>query len=654
MPIRTCRDSVDAPGAPTAAARRTLIAVAAWLWLGALGFAAPAWAVEHIVERAFVEDPTGSWTWDEARAHSLTPFTGVLGQGFGAGTLWVRLRIDPARSGAAPGTTLFLRMRPVFLDELVLYDPLQSPLPHAPVGDRYPLSAQDEPSTSFVLTLPAGAAPRDVWVRLRTTSTRLAQFEVLDEASLRATELRITLLGAMYISLIGLFILWGLANSVSRGDRLNRTFTAVQVISLMHGVVHLGYVRLFAPDWLGPMALDRLFSALTVLYAFGAATFVLLLIDEMAPRRRRKTLLAGIAAGLVLIGLVLAGEVRLAMTLNNAVILLLPPVLLVLAAASTPSTGLLPSGEVAFPKRAVMVYLAVLVLVTSVAAVPNLGLRRPSELSLYLMIVYSFPTGLLMLAMLQYRAQFTARQRALLKIEAEQAHQRAEVEHAQRVEREQMLDMLAHELKTPLATLRMRLGDRQIPAEISARLTDPIAEIREVIERTVQTGQVESGGIRLHWQTCDVVALVRDWLRALPGSERVVFDADGDDGRPAPVRTDPYFLGVVVRNLLDNGLKYSPDGSPVTLALARPDASGAWSMTVTNLVGRAGRPDPEQVFRKYWRSPAAMYRSGSGQGLYLVFRLAALLGGRLTCEPDAGPVRFTLTMGPHPDAAEQP
>jgi len=108
------------PSAPTVAQRVGLIVVPAWLCLGALAFAAPAWAIDHIVERAFVEDSTGTWTWDEARTRRLTPFAGVLGQGFGEGTLWVRLRIDPSLSGATPGDTLFLRMRPVFLDELVL------------------------------------------------------------------------------------------------------------------------------------------------------------------------------------------------------------------------------------------------------------------------------------------------------------------------------------------------------------------------------------------------------------------------------------------------------------------------------------------------------------------------------------------------------
>lgn len=519
------------------------------------------------------------------------------------------------------------------------------------MGDRYPLRNQDEPSTSFLLTLPAGAAPREVWVRLRTNSTRLAHFEVLDEASLRASDQRIMLLGALYIALNGLFILWGLAYSVFRGDRLYRAFTAVQIITLMHGATYLGYLHLFGPEWPVATAPDRLFSILAVLVPFGAVTFILLVIDEMSPMRLRGKLLATITAALALLGLVLAGEVRHALALNQAVIMVLPPLLLLLALRSRPRGGLLPTGEGPLPKRAVVVYLSLMVVVTLLATIPNFGLLPPSELNLYVMIVYSLPTGLLMLGILWYRAEFLFRQRSLLRMEAEQANRRAEVEREQRLQREQMIDMLAHELKTPLATLRMWLGDQQVPAAISARLARPINEMREVIERTVQAGQVEGGGIQLQWQSCDLLALAQDWLRALPGSERITLEVDGDRGAVARIDTDPYFLGVIVRNLLDNALKYSPDGSSVTLALSSPDAEGRWSVTVSNVVGRAGRPDPGQVFRRYWRSRAAMYRSGSGQGLYIISGLATLLGGQLAYDPGDGPVRFKVTLGPRPATA---
>jgi signal transduction histidine kinase len=100
----------------------------------------------------------------------------------------------------------------------------------------------------------------------------------------------------------------------------------------------------------------------------------------------------------------------------------------------------------------------------------------------------------------------------------------------------------------------------------------------------------------------------------------------------------------VVRNLLDNALKYSPDGTPIDVIVHADMSKSGWSMEVRNPVGRAGFPDPDRVFEKFWRSPRASYRSGSGQGLFIAWRLAQLMGGQLHYVPDKDCVSFRLEL----------
>ena len=116
---------------------------------------------------------------------------------------------------------------------------------------------------------------------------------------------------------------------------------------------------------------------------------------------------------------------------------------------------------------------------------------------------------------------------------------------------------------------------------------------------------------------------------------------------------DPTLLRVILGNLLDNALKYSPVDSTVDLVV-RPAAGGLSGpigecgaggvrggvgcaggdadvgrdgaaghragplLRVCNRPGRAGRPDPAQVFRKYYRSEGAQHSRHTGQGLYPV------------------------------------
>ena len=81
-------------------------------------------AQDHIIEKAYWTDTTGVATFEQARAATYTPYSGVLSKGFTEQIHWVKLKVE----GVAPdrASQLVLRIRPVFLDYITLYDPLES------------------------------------------------------------------------------------------------------------------------------------------------------------------------------------------------------------------------------------------------------------------------------------------------------------------------------------------------------------------------------------------------------------------------------------------------------------------------------------------------------------------------------------------------
>jgi K+-sensing histidine kinase KdpD len=158
----------------------------------------------------------------------------------------------------------------------------------------------------------------------------------------------------------------------------------------------------------------------------------------------------------------------------------------------------------------------------------------------------------------------------------------------------------------------------------------------------VQTSQVEDGAIEVHMANCEVVTLVGDLLKTTPGHGRL--ELVHAEGATLGTRTDPYLLQVILRNLLDNALKYSAADAPVRIVIDSVNAANKWNITVSNRPGHAGWPDRQKVFEKYYRSPTASHRSGSGLGLYMIQGLARTLGGRLVYEPDAQWVRFRLEV----------
>jgi signal transduction histidine kinase len=134
-------------------------------------------------------------------------------------------------------------------------------------------------------------------------------------------------------------------------------------------------------------------------------------------------------------------------------------------------------------------------------------------------------------------------------------------------------------------------------------------------------------------------------LQSLPEAGRVAVD----DRDRAPIHNDPELFAAIVANLLDNALRYGAPGSPVAVTLQAATQGGkpAVCLRVCNRIGRAGVPDVERVFDKYYRADAARSVPGTGLGLYLVKSFAEMMGGTIRCEADATApqtICFTLCL----------
>lgn len=111
-----------------------------------------------------------------------------------------------------------------------------------------------------------------------------------------------------------------------------------------------------------------------------------------------------------------------------------------------------------------------------------------------------------------------------------------------------------------------------------------------------------------------------------------------------PVAADPERLHQVLDNLLDNAVKYAPEGSTVH-AVARL-SGGAVETVVSNPAG-AHRPDPDRMFERFYRADPSRSAAAGGVGLGLAIsrELAAAMGGRLWADFDqTGDLRLHLAL----------
>lgn len=209
-----------------------------------------------------------------------------------------------------------------------------------------------------------------------------------------------------------------------------------------------------------------------------------------------------------------------------------------------------------------------------------------------------------------------------------------------RDEQERFLSMISHELRTPMSVIRMVSGTAVMPTDIRERVVRAINSMSTIIDRAMQADRIWHGRMKTNVTDCDVCAVLHAARLQCTEPARVQLDAE-----PRRLcQTDPQLLQVVVDNLLDNALKYSPSDAMVHVQVCQQlyKLQRGVAITVSNPPGLAGKPDKRQLFRKFYRAPGAHGKSGSGLGLHISEGLSRLLGGHLKYAESDGKVQFIL------------
>ncbi len=216
----------------------------------------------------------------------------------------------------------------------------------------------------------------------------------------------------------------------------------------------------------------------------------------------------------------------------------------------------------------------------------------------------------------------------------------ASLDSAERKRRELLADV-AHELRTPLATLEgyvEALADGVLPADAQswAVLRAETSRLERLIEDLSKVSRAEERQLDLRVAPTSPAALVEAAVQgAAPGyaAKGVSLETRVAQRLP-PVQVDSDRLGEVLANLLENALRHTPSGGRVEVAAAHDGA------TVELIVSDSGEGIPpehlERVFERFHRVDPARARAsgGSGIGLSIARAIVEAHGGRIRAESE--------------------
>ncbi len=231
---------------------------------------------------------------------------------------------------------------------------------------------------------------------------------------------------------------------------------------------------------------------------------------------------------------------------------------------------------------------------------------------------------------------------AMERVRSEEAANRAEAARQNEEFKSTLLDAIAHEFKTPLTSIKAASTSLVSDATLSAHLRELVTIIDEETDRlsqlvteAVRMSQIDAGTVRINRAPLQVAGLVERVLDQFKTrTEGREIQVRVSDHLPA-VMADPDLMALVLRQLLDNALKYSPPGSPIVITGESKD--GRVVLRIHDQGPGIPLRERDRIFEKFYRWQAtSSHIPGTGLGLYIAREITRAHGGDVWVEGEPG------------------
>jgi signal transduction histidine kinase len=594
-----------------------------------------------VIEQAFWEDKSGAADFSQAREQHYTAYQGVLNNGYTDSATWLRLRISHQTSNPQD-RHIVLRVQPNYLDEVALYDPLEPRIKPRLVGDRTSYADQEYKSLSFGFLLPIGHEDRDVWLRVKSANLHLIHADAFGEMAIQLEEKNYLFKVVVIFGLMLFIFVFSLFNWAWNRDWIYKIFILRTSHFLVFLLIYMGVGRAYSEDGLDPAWLDSAFNLCVLSSTLLTCYFEFTVLKEYGykrwPRWLRSLIYLGVFLAFLLYFVGMKAQALAVNYLLGAVMVL--AFLCISLWGLEKRFALTAEGELGIDKRYFIVYYAFIFFTNPIF---NqwlfILLEMPSKVFGMLPSYYPLSSSICMTFIFHFRAYNIRKNHQQLRINMALTNERMANERLRLEEQSNLLSMLMHEVRNPLAVIEVAQSHANAGSE--ELVLKSVNIIRSVLDRTLTLQKVSDGQLQIEKTTflfSDCLLQALDDVGA--DKRRVALSGLSDEY----ISTDYACLLTILINLLGNALKYSPPDDVVQLEVTQSSLPHCFTFVVSNRIGACGQPDADRVFEKYYRGEGAKKLSGTGVGLYLVQQLAQRMGGTCQYVADAESVRFAVSL----------
>ena len=621
-----------------------------FLWLVTL-FQMPAYAAElsYSVTQAYHLDVAAEVSIDTIGTRHFSHYAGPLRLGFQSDPVWVELTLTPSKTVVADfvdaKNPLILRVGPYALDRIEVYEFVAGQWTRQVGGDQQADKSNICPDDHhcFVLSQ-ARATNKPIYLRVTTQNVMLVEVDVLRTDALTAVVAKRVSQITFSTTLAVVLLVLGLALLAFERSILLLTYSVFQLTVVLFVVANTGQLALLLPG-LQADSMDRIsISIFCVRVGMTALLGWALLASHRPSRAYKKMILAMLALCIVNLGLIFSGHVQIASKLNFCLFFINPLIQI---------HGLFSTVNLSQARRHLYVFCysvnIVLIAMGSLFVFSNMSIAGPvgffhsgNDWRLN-GVIFGLIVFVIVLSEQRFSNAAKLAELGALRSSSEQA--RANEEKLS--ERRALIDMLTHELKNPLGTIRFALASlkRQVSDEGDSRqriqrIDASVNRMDELIEHVARSNKIERTGVVEHPVSIPASEFIQELIQEYPAINRFeIFVQEG-----AAFKADRQMLIVILENLLNNAHKYAAVEEKITVSISTQADANTTCFEISNAVADNQEPDESRLFERYYRHPSVQNQPGMGIGLSLVLSASQKIGAHVLYRKENQRVIFTVRI----------
>jgi signal transduction histidine kinase len=496
-----------------------------------------------------------------------------------------------------------LIISPTYIDRIeAIFSDHKGVIKRAIFGDKVELPKEIEHISGFYkIEIPWQTSQIKLFIN--STSNISLTPKIVSNHDANNLKIQGTFFQTLLITILVLSAVLGLISYLASGSIVALTFTFYQIA---WSILIIGVKSPTPFDWLSfhNTTYDWIVSYGVILALITGASCHAMVFKTILESKLGWFLFSGVAVagGIFFVALTLGYEQQ---TLkSNALLLSLAPVLIITLLTFTK-----------VPKKAVKVKVIYFVLMISVLITGLSGIGFGYQFNVT--YIHSLLTTLLMSMIIIGELLDKRKEAEQISYSLQLSNNQKEQTARSLEESRSMLAMLAHEIKTPLTTLRFISDSYQDKGQMTRQLDS----ITHVIDQTLRASDIQDAVINKERINIEF-ALLQSWSNQAKDSHFTQLDLRCDPEQQ--IQADPFSFKVIIDNLFSNALKYGSLNS--TIRVFSTFKNGQLHLVVSNASSNLKEVDSTNIFSKYWRAPDAKRHRGTGLGLWIVKNLCEKQG----------------------------